>query len=294
MLDFPRIQFFLASILCIIIFTITVKKWKWYDYLIIVAILTGLVINGAYLINYTPLVPVAVPSATALKSTDEQFSLLLVNVKMTNRNSQELIKIIELKNPDLILAMEVNKWWDAQLKVIEDKYPYSQHTINEVTYGMVLYSKFPLKELTVNYLQNKKVPSFESIIVLPKGKIISFYCMHPVPPTYFEDLPDNEGQQESALKILGEKISARNYPTLVAGDLNDVVWSHVDELTETKNLLFDVREGRGFYNSYSAETIFMKWPLDHIFVTNEFRLKSLQRLQDIDSDHYPIFVTLVL
>ncbi len=294
MLDFTRIQLFLTSFLCLIILAITAKKWKWYDYLLITAILIGLVTNGAYLINYTPLVPVAVPFAKDLKSTDEQFTLLIANVKMSNKNSQELIKLIELKNPDLILAMEVNKWWDGQLKAIENKYPYSQHTINEVAYGMVLYSKFPIKELNVNYLQNKNVPSFESIIELPKGKIFSFYCVHPVPPTHFKNLPDNEGQQESAFKILGKEISSRQYPTLLAGDLNDVVWSHVDKLTGTQNILYDVRVGRGFFNSYNAENIFMKWPLDHIFVTNEFRLKSLIRLQDIGSDHYPIFATLVL
>lgn len=294
MLDFPRIQFFLTSFLCLIILAITVKKWKWYDYLLIVAVLTGLVVNGAYLINYTPLVPVTVPSTTNLNSMDEQFTLLITNVKMSNKNSQELIKLIDLKNPDLILAMEVNKWWDEQLNAIENNYPYSQHTINEVTYGMVLYSKFPIKELNVHYLQNKNVPSFQSIIALPKGKIFSFYCMHPVPPTHFKNLPDNKGQRESAFKKLGKEINSRQYPTLVAGDLNDVVWSRVDKLTETQNILYDVREGRGFYNSYNAENIFMKWPLDHILVTNEFRLKSLQRLPDIGSDHYPIFATLVL
>lgn len=294
MLDFPRIQFFLTSFLCLIILAITVKKWKLYDYLLIVAVLTGLVVNGAYLINYTPLVPVTVPSTTNLNSMDEQFTLLITNVKMSNKNSQELIKLIELKNPDLILAMEVNKWWDEQLNAIENNYPYSQHTINEVAYGMVLYSKFPIKELNVHYLQNKNVPSFQSIIALPKGKIFSFYCMHPVPPTHFKNLPDNKGQRESAFKKLGKEINSRQYPTLVAGDLNDVVWSRVDKLTETQNILYDVREGRGFYNSYNAENIFMKWPLDHILVTNEFRLKSLQRLPDIGSDHYPIFATLVL
>lgn len=83
-------------------------------------------------------------------------------------------------------------------------------------------------------------------------------------------------------------------PTVVAGDLNDVVWSYVDELTGTKNILYDVRVGRGFYNSYNAENVFMRWPLDHVFVTKDFRLKQLERLPKIGSDHFPIFVELVL
>lgn len=294
MLDFPRIEFFVTSMICLIILLVVSIKRKWYDYLLAVLLISGLVINGAYLVHYTPLVPKLVPSANIETKADQTLSLLITNVKMSNRNSKDLLQLIKQKQPDLILAMEINAWWDKQLNILEKQYPYSQHTINEVTYGMVLYSKFPINDMEVNYLQNKKVPSFNSVIVLPGDKKVALHCMHPVPPTLFEDLPDNEGQQELALQKLGKKILSRQYPTIVAGDLNDVVWSHVDELTGTENILFDVRVGRGFYNSYSAENVLISWPLDHIFVTKEFQLKSLERLSKIGSDHYPIYVELVL
>lgn len=38
----------------------------------------------------------------------------------------------------------------------------------------------------------------------------------------------------------------------------------------------------------------MRWTLDHVFVTEEFRLKKLERLPKIGSDQFPIFVELVL
>lgn len=294
MLDYPRIQFFITSLICLILLGIAIKKWQWYDFLLIVGLLSGLVINSTFLINYTPLVPVEVPSAKEIKAPDNQLSLFIANVKMSNRKAQPIIKLIETKKPDLILAMEVNEWWDEQLKVLENEYPYSQHTINDVTYGMVLLSKFPLEKVEVDYLQNKKVPSFESTIILSDGKYISFHSMHPVPPTHFKDLPDNGGQQENALKKLGKKIIGRKFPAIVAGDLNDAVWSYANKLTGTENILYDVRVGRGFYNSYNAENVLMRWPLDHVFVTKEFRLKKLERLPKIGSDHFPIFVELVL
>lgn len=115
-----------------------------------------------------------------------------------------------------------------------------------------------------------------------------------VPPARFEDLPDNEGQHEIAMKKLGRDIVGQKLPTLVAGDLNDVVWSNVDKLTGTKDILYDVRVGRGFYNSFNAANILMRWPLDHVFVTKEFRLLNLQRLSKIGSNHFPIFVELAL
>lgn len=294
MLDFPRIQFFMVSLLSLIALWVLIKQWKWYDYLLILGLLGGVLINSIFLIHYTSIVAVEVPWATPSKPSDNKFSILLSNVKMTNRKAQPLIESIALKQPDLILAMEVDEWWNNELSVLENEYPYSQHAINAVAYGMVLYSKFPLKKGAVDYLTNEKVPSFESMITLSDSKTIRIHSVHPVPPTHFEDLPDNAGQQENALKKLGKKIKSRKFPTIVAGDLNDVVWSYVDELTGTKDMLYDVRVGRGFYNSFNARNFLMRWPLDHVFVTEEFQLNKLERLPKIGSDHFPIYVELVV
>lgn len=294
LLDFPRIQFFVASLIFLAIGAIVIKNWQWFDYLLLLALFCGLLVNGYYLINYTKLVSEDVPTAKGIKNTDFSFSLLIANVKMNNRTAQPLLNLIKKKNPDLLLAMEVDEWWDQQFKSLKKEYPYSISRINSVAYGMILFSKYPMKSIEINYLQNEKVPSFESIVTLTDGKNISFHGVHPVPPTHFKKLPDNKGQQETALKKIGRKLMSNKYPSLIAGDMNDVVWSHVDELTETNKILKDVRVGRGFYNSYNANNIFMRWPLDHIFVTEEFRLKKLERLSNIGSDHFPIFVELVL
>ncbi len=213
---------------------------------------------------------------------------------MSNKNSQPLVDLVESKMPDLVIAMEIDDWWEKQLETIEIDYPYTQETTNSAAYGMTLYSKFPLKDVKVNYLQNEKVPSFESVVQLKNGKSVRVYSVHPVPPAHFEDLPDNEGQREAEMVILGKMIKGDKLPTIVAGDINDVSWAATDELTGTKDLLHDVRVGRGFYNSYNANNIFMRWPLDHFFVTKEFRLITLERQSSIGSDHYPIYVELVL
>ncbi|MEC5167088.1 endonuclease/exonuclease/phosphatase (EEP) superfamily protein YafD [Flavobacterium sp. PL11] len=293
-LDFPRIQFFIISIILLIIAAIVIKKWLWYDYLLSVLLCIGLIINGSYLINYTVFVSKKVPTAMSMTGSDVKFSLLLSNVKMTNKKTKPLLDLVEKMKPDLVLTMEVNEWWNKKLKVLEGTYPYSQQTINEVTYGMILFSKFPLQNLHVNYLQNKNVPSFEMTLVLPNDQKIIIHAIHPVPPTHFKNLPDNKGQNEKVLDKLGQKIIRAKLPVLVAGDFNDVVWSHVNKITGTEDILFDVRVGRGFYNSFDAENFLIRWPLDHIFVTKEFRLNRLERLKDIGSDHFPMFVELVL
>ena len=295
MLDFPRIQFFITSFVSLILFLIFTKRWQWYDYLLVIALTGGLVINGSYIINYTSFVSETVSTAKKDDVTSEnKISILLANVKMSNRNAQPLLDLIESNKPDIVIAMEIDDWWENQLEQIETNYTYTQETINSVAYGMTLYSKYPLKEVEVNYINNNKVPSFKSVVQLKNGKDILLFTTHPVPPTLYEDLPDNKGQNEVEIIVLGERIENSKLPVIVAGDFNDVSWGATDKLTETQGLLHDVRVGRGFYNSYNADNVLMRWPLDHILVTKEFQVVKLERLSYIDSDHFPIYIELVL
>jgi endonuclease/exonuclease/phosphatase (EEP) superfamily protein YafD len=119
MLDFPRIQFFIISLVCLIILMVLTKHRKWYNYVMMSLLLLGLLINGNYLYSYTPFSSVTVPNSPLSIDTNRVISILLVNVKMKNRNSKKLMKEIENKNPDIILAMEVDKWWDKQFSKIE-------------------------------------------------------------------------------------------------------------------------------------------------------------------------------
>ncbi len=63
MLDFPRIQFFITSFTCLILFLLLAKKWQWYDHLLAVSLIGSLIVQGSYLVNYTSFVSEAVPTA---------------------------------------------------------------------------------------------------------------------------------------------------------------------------------------------------------------------------------------
>ena len=91
MLDFPRIQFFLISVVSLISLTFLIKERRWYTYILMLSLFLGLVINGRYLVNYTPLVSITVPNLKSLTQSDELIRILIVNVKMSNRNSQLLL-----------------------------------------------------------------------------------------------------------------------------------------------------------------------------------------------------------
>lgn len=56
--------------------------------------------------------------------------------------------------------------------------------------------------------------------------------------------------------------------------------------------MLDPRKGRGVYPTFNAKSWIWRYPLDHLFHTDDFRVVSLQTLSPIGSDHLPLSVVL--
>jgi hypothetical protein len=56
--------------------------------------------------------------------------------------------------------------------------------------------------------------------------------------------------------------------------------------------LVDPRKGRGLFNTYNVFVPLLRYPLDHIFYSGEFGLITIEKLEKIGSDHFPIMVEL--
>ena len=293
-LDFPRLQFFWAAVASVPLFVVLTRHWRWYDKLLVFGLVASAGIQAYYLVNYTPIVGTDLPDVQASTPEDDRFSILLANVMMSNRKAAPLLTLISRERPDIIIGMETDAWWDEQLQPVQEQYPYSREVINDVAYGMVLYSRFPLGDVAVRYLQNDRVPSMEATVTLPSGKTFELHAVHPVPPTDFQQLPDNEGQSEKAFLLIGDLVEESTLPVVVAGDFNDVAWSRTDRMTGTEDLLHDVRVGRGIYTSFDAQKRLMRWPLDHVIATDHFAVGRIAKLEDIGSDHFPILVEMAL
>lgn len=292
-LDFPRQQYLILATICLFIFAFLIKKWNWPSILLMTGLIAAIFIQSVRIFPYW-FGSKTVPDAVENFSEENSVSILLSNVLIDNRKSAKVLKAVKDSNPDMFLAMEVDQWWLDELASLKKDYPYFMEQPNDKAYGMALYSKLPLKEKKLKYLKHKNVPSFHVRVEMPSGKNFRLHAVHPVAPMPSDQYPDNVGEAEVALLKVGELVAKEEIPSLVAGDFNDVAWSHTARLFGKSGGLNNVRIGRGLFNSFDATSMVMRWPLDHFFVTEEFYVADLKKLGKVGSDHFPVYAKFVL
>ncbi|MGI8892054.1 MAG: endonuclease/exonuclease/phosphatase family protein, partial [Bacteroidia bacterium] len=294
LLDFPRPQYLVSAILCMILFIFLNKTWKFFSVLLLVGLIVAIIIQGRFILPYYYGLR-SVPDAKHTNiNKDSAVSILIANVLITNKESDLFLDIVYRNNPDMLLVMEVNQWWINQLQPLESIYNYNLKYPTDNAYGMALYSKLPLKNSEILFLNHNDVPSIHTDVVLPAGVVFRFYGVHPVAPVPSKKYPDNENDKGIALLKIGDMVAQNSMPAIVAGDYNDVSWSKTTQLFGIKGKLGNVRLSRGLYNTYNAKSLIKRWPLDHYFVSEEFSLVELKRLQKFNSDHFPLYAKFVL
>ena len=287
--DFPRFQIVILSLLVLIGFMFFFDPASTWHY----ALMAGQVICMIYQLTkiypYTRLARKQVLRYKG-KEVDRQFSIIISNVLTPNRRVGDLIRLVNEKQPCMLLTLESDSWWEEQLSPLEKDYPYTVKIPLDNLYGMHLYSKLELEDTQVKYLVQDKIPSIHTWVKLPSGHKIKLYCLHPMPPTPTES--ETSTNRDAELLLVGKEVQRENNSVIVTGDLNDVAWSRTTCLFLKISGLLDPRIGRGFFNTYHARFPLWRWPLDHIFHTSDFTLISIQQLPYIGSDHFPIYASL--
>lgn len=255
--------------------------------------LAGLAINFSYIIYLIS--PFTFLGKKQIISSLKQYNannicLLIANVYQDNRQSEDYLKLIKKCDPDVLLMVETNHWWQQQIDVIGNTYTYQLKIPLENTYGMLLYSKFETRDGKINFLVEEDIPSMELEVKLPSGQWVKLYCLHPKPPVPQENPRSTERDKE--ILMVAERAKHCKLPVIVMGDLNDVAWSYTTELFGKVSGLLDPRRGRGFFNSFNAKYFFLRFPLDHIFCSSDFSLSGIKRMNSCGSDHFPMCLNL--
>lgn len=286
-LDFPRLQITVLAIFTLGLVFIYLHAYPVYFYISLFVIISSVIYQSLSMIRYTPLYPIRSEKAI-LSNPKNSLRIMMSNVKMDNDNYGKYLDLVENAKPDVILLNEVNEDWANAISILDKTYPYHVKYPLENTYGMILYSKYKLFNVEINFLVEKDIPSIYTQLELPSQNLITLHCVHPEPPKIGSDTYE----RDTEILLVGKRILKENKPCIVIGDLNDVAWSYTSELFQKRCDLLDPREGRGFYNTYNVFVPLLRFPLDHFFYSHDFKYIRLQRLEAFGSDHFPMMLDL--
>ena len=288
-LEYPRVQKLIIGVALLaacIAFRQSLDNWFWW-LATIITVCNVLLIGKIF--PYTAMAPKEM-KRVQLGDTSNDIKIFTANVLQDNREYHRLLKQIEQKDPDVIFLVETDAAWEKAMQVLEVKYPFTLKEPLPNTYGLLFYSRFPLKNKNVRYLAEEDIPSVKTIAILPSGVEVQLYGLHPKPPVPQEALSSTAKDKE-LMKVAFE-VEKQHKPCVVMGDLNDVAWSYVTELFRKVSGLLDPRRGRGFYSTFSANHWWMRFPLDYIFCSSHFGLVSMHRMPHNGSDHFAMFIHL--
>ncbi|RYD80534.1 MULTISPECIES: endonuclease/exonuclease/phosphatase family protein [Pedobacter] len=287
--EYPRLQKLILNVALITIIILFEFPKTTQDIIVFIALILNLLYLVYLIFPFTVLGKKQIVSSTGEKG-NSNLKLFIGNVYQENRKANEYLSIIAACKPDVVLLVETDMWWQQEMDFLSNDYPHQIKVPLENTYGMLLYSKYELTDGQVNYLVKKDIPSIQTLVKLPSGKLVQLFCLHPEPPVPQENPRSTERDKE--ILLIANKAKESQHPVIVMGDLNDVAWSYTTELFGKISGLLDPRRGRGFFNSFNAKYFFLRFPLDHIFCSADFTLSSIKRLESCGSDHFPMCVDL--
>ena len=253
--------------------------------------LSCLIWNLWHLRRFIALWPTEVDTASE-PNTSRCLSILSANVQMENRDAETLLSLVKQKEPDLLVTLETDQWWQEQLDVLKSEMPHCVKCPQDNRYGIHLYSRLELVDPSTEFLVEDTVPSIHASVVLGSGDKVRLHLLHPAPPSPTENTESSE--RDAELIVVARELEKERGPIVVAGDFNDISWSRTATLFRRISGLVDPRVGRCMLNTFHARIPVCRWPLDHLYHSNHFQVAKITRLPYIGSDHFPLFTRLVL
>jgi endonuclease/exonuclease/phosphatase (EEP) superfamily protein YafD len=287
--DYVRVQTsFLQALNLLLIFAFAYpeREWQWA---VLIGLIATLTLQIIIVIPYSKIYPI---KQKQLKNRDNmrKLSLITANVFQDNTQYDKFCSLITKENPDIFLTMESDKKWERQLDRFDEDYPYAVKVPIDNYYGMHLYSKFKLSDTRVEYMIEDDVPSIFTKVHYRDGEPLNLICVHPAPPSPTEN--ETSKERDAELLLAGKKVRELNAPIIVCGDLNDVVWSRISRLFRKMTGLIDPRIGRGLYPTFHADYWYLRFPIDHMFHSEDICIDSMRRLDYYGSDHFPMYFSL--
>jgi endonuclease/exonuclease/phosphatase (EEP) superfamily protein YafD len=246
---------------------------------------------AALLINLSLIAPYWMPPVAASPTDGRALRLLAVNVQVGAGNEEAVVKLIETTTADIVVISELTPPLAARLAALGDQYPHQllDPYSSGGYFGIGLLSRVEWESAAMIPLIRPDIPAIRAEIVVA-GTAVTIWAAHTVPPLnpYAHEL---RGAQ---MGWLAQQIQAEETAVILMGDLNVSPFSRDFRLLAQETGLRDTARGRGLPPTWRSSRYPWGIAIDHVMVSSEFQVVSHAVGPDIDSDHWPLIVDLIL
>lgn len=301
--DFPRLQLIFLMAATLVPAAIAVYQSResrgWLEPAIwSVLILAALTWQASHVLPFSPLWTKEVPDSGHHQVIDS-IKIMVANINYENTQpAGEVVQVLDQARADILLIIENNATWMDRLKPLKDKYAYHCDLPRDEGLGMALWSRIPVTACQIRHLVSKRRGSLWATIQIEGREAINFVGVHPTPPGLDDGTGDARRDsriRDAELVLVAEAVADRSDEHwIVAGDFNDVAWSHTTRLFKRTSGLSDPRIGRSFMGTFHSRYPVLRFPIDHVFLSSGFSLGTLTRTYIPGSDHFAVSVTVAL
>ncbi len=292
--DFPRLQI-AALLLLPIIFALLLwlRKTESWEPVLWTTILFGcLVWQVSHIIRFSPVWPTEVATS---EQAERSIKLMVCNLDKSNSARTPVATQLREEQPDVLMLIEYDEAWAAELSKLRGSFAFHHEEVRGDGLGMAIWSNLPVLKPETRFLISERRPTIWAQIKSLSDETINFVGVHPTPPGLLDvtgDARRDSRVRDAELVLVAKEIAERTDEAwIVAGDFNDVAWSHTTRLFKRISGLKDPRIGRSFMGTYIAQYPPLRCPIDHVFLSDCFTISDLSRKRISGSDHFAVLAS---
>jgi endonuclease/exonuclease/phosphatase (EEP) superfamily protein YafD len=224
-----------------------------------------------------------------IQQSDTSRRLMTFNIYAKNEDLEGLFQSVKEQDPDVLLIQEYWRWHREGLEERLSKLmPYSVHCQGGKRSFLGVYSKYPLKKLSVhNCIDSISAEQRTSIIAVEVQDEIPFNVV----TTHF-DWPIPAERQNAQMQVVVDALNGIDGPMLFGGDFNSTPFSYAFKSLVRKS---GMRRAVWLMPTWPAPPTYPfdmpAWlQLDHILSRGNVVTGVPFRGQNGGSDHFPLVV----
>ncbi len=215
--------------------------------------------------------------------------IMFLNLFHGNRQLDEVLKLIEREDPDVICFVEITKRIVKRVEILKESYPHSGIDPNYRGVGARIYSKFELVQDS-NLATAPRVTDIAVVraeIHFPE-QTATLIVSHPNSPI----TTDRIFTRNQQIREIAELVQKETLPVICCGDFNCTSWSYQIRNFLNSTRLKDTRKGFGIQPSWPSinSGYLVRIPIDHVFVDRQIAIVNRRLSERVGSDHFAVIV----